>query len=604
MELDVESPRWSLLKRLVETKLDAAGVLGTAKRERFGSNPLGLSADNSLLLEFTGVGSPPRYRLLVSFLPIDLNSTLVQRHVARSKDLLLFDLALFCIPAELSGDDLFRLKQVGVHVLSLSFSELRGGAYQSIPDFIHVPGMGYSELLEANLLGNEITKRLRKKFHLVLSELAAASYTSYGTFATKTVMAYEDEVVRAAIEGLQQGQGDKGGLAIDVGCGDGRHTRLLARHFSEVIGFDISSRMLEAARSIDRDTRVDGVSPVTYYECDVEYEEFPDEIAIKGKADFVCASFGMPSFVEDTAAFARRVYGWLRPRGRALFTFYNAQSIALSIATPWRERALSASIDLVRNALDVELREDVRFSIYCRAYDSKIRDVISGPFRIERELTFPHLLAFLPPSVFGTDERPKQDVRDLVQSIDRTIADDTIFGRGHYVFLVVEKADFRREGRLKVQAALDRIGIQYEFLTHDEVLTMSDARRVLNLEPGEMIKTVIMKRSDIAEFIVILLAGSSRVDNAAVAVMLGCSPENLVLAPLPEIEVRFGFSLGGISPFGYEGSTRLVMDQRVARLKRDWLYMGAGESIVTLRMTNEAFREATKGYEVANIALP
>ncbi|GAA3672053.1 hypothetical protein GCM10022224_040290 [Nonomuraea antimicrobica] len=43
-----------------------------------------------------------------------------------------------------------------------------------------------------------------------------------------------------------------GGRALDFGCGAGRLTSALARHFSEVVGVDISEPMLQQARRLDR----------------------------------------------------------------------------------------------------------------------------------------------------------------------------------------------------------------------------------------------------------------------------------------------------------------------------------------------------------------
>jgi len=39
-------------------------------------------------------------------------------------------------------------------------------------------------------------------------------------------------------------------LAVDLGCGTGQNTRLLAPHFKEVAGFDISECQLEEARAV------------------------------------------------------------------------------------------------------------------------------------------------------------------------------------------------------------------------------------------------------------------------------------------------------------------------------------------------------------------
>lgn len=39
-------------------------------------------------------------------------------------------------------------------------------------------------------------------------------------------------------------------LAVDLGCGTGQNSRLLAPHFQEVVGIDISDGQLEEARAV------------------------------------------------------------------------------------------------------------------------------------------------------------------------------------------------------------------------------------------------------------------------------------------------------------------------------------------------------------------
>lgn len=48
----------------------------------------------------------------------------------------------------------------------------------------------------------------------------------------------------------------KWSTAIDVGCGSGQATFLLADHFDQVIGYDISEPQLEIANQLNRFTNV------------------------------------------------------------------------------------------------------------------------------------------------------------------------------------------------------------------------------------------------------------------------------------------------------------------------------------------------------------
>jgi prolyl-tRNA editing enzyme YbaK/EbsC (Cys-tRNA(Pro) deacylase)/ubiquinone/menaquinone biosynthesis C-methylase UbiE len=412
-------------------------------------------------------------------------------------------------------------------------------------------------------------------------------------------MAFEDEMIRSTLDEFLGGE--KGSLAIDVGCGNGRHSRVLASHFADVVAFDLSEKMVTAARKKDEKQLPANVKAVTYWECDIEYEAFPDEGDVQGSADFVCASFGMPSFVEDTVAFIRRVYKWLRPGGLALFTFYNSESVALTVETPWKERALSASIDLSRHALDVEIREDRHFSIYCRAFDDRIRDLVKSAFTVRREVTFPHVMAIMPPSVFGTDEYPRVVARDVFPRIDRAIASEKIPGRGHYVFLVLEKVDNRSDGYFRVIETLNKSGVEHEIIAHKEIVSASEAQNELGLLESQMVKTVVFKRIDTGGFLVALVPGKARAEMTALAEAGRLEPSQLVLAPAQEVETVFGFPIGGVSPVGYDSSVAVFVDGSLIESEEPWLYMGVGDNRKTLKITKSAFLRLIEGYSPARL---
>jgi SAM-dependent methyltransferase len=59
--------------------------------------------------------------------------------------------------------------------------------------------------------------------------------------------------IRACAPGLRPGR------ALDFGCGAGRLTQALARHFARATGIDISERMVALAREHCRDARIDFV---------------------------------------------------------------------------------------------------------------------------------------------------------------------------------------------------------------------------------------------------------------------------------------------------------------------------------------------------------
>jgi SAM-dependent methyltransferase len=64
----------------------------------------------------------------------------------------------------------------------------------------------------------------------------------------------ERDAERVLAAAAEHGLPRRFGRAFDFGCGVGRMTRALARRFDEVVGMDISPRMVELARRLNRDS--------------------------------------------------------------------------------------------------------------------------------------------------------------------------------------------------------------------------------------------------------------------------------------------------------------------------------------------------------------
>ncbi|KAM8856283.1 putative methyltransferase [Spinachia spinachia] len=91
-------------------------------------------------------------------------------------------------------------------------------------------------------------------------------------------------------------------LAVDVGCGTGQNSRLLAPHFREVVGIDVSDSQLEEARAVP------GYPNVTYRRGTAEELPFPD-----GCVDLLAAASAAHWF--DPARFLAEARRVLKPGG-------------------------------------------------------------------------------------------------------------------------------------------------------------------------------------------------------------------------------------------------------------------------------------------------
>ncbi|KAI5628511.1 hypothetical protein C0J50_3001 [Silurus asotus] len=91
-------------------------------------------------------------------------------------------------------------------------------------------------------------------------------------------------------------------LAVDLGCGTGQNTRLLAPHFQKVVGIDVSECQLEEARAVP------GFANVTYRSGPAEDLPFPD-----GSVDLLTAASAAHWF--DAERFLKEAARVLKPNG-------------------------------------------------------------------------------------------------------------------------------------------------------------------------------------------------------------------------------------------------------------------------------------------------
>lgn len=107
------------------------------------------------------------------------------------------------------------------------------------------------------------------------------------------------------VEGQLVGRADR---VLDVGCGTGGPTRHVARLAAEgdVMGIDLSTRMLELARSRSAD---DGLDNVTFVRGDAQVFPFEPDVF-----DIAISSFGTMFFNDPVAAYTN-ISGGLRSNG-------------------------------------------------------------------------------------------------------------------------------------------------------------------------------------------------------------------------------------------------------------------------------------------------
>ncbi|XP_051564713.1 putative methyltransferase DDB_G0268948 [Myxocyprinus asiaticus] len=112
-----------------------------------------------------------------------------------------------------------------------------------------------------------------------------------------------DELISKILQFLKRNKDSPYELAVDVGCGSGQGTLLLAPHFARVVGTDISPAQLEVAMK-----HHDCSLNVSYRECTAEDLPFED-----GSVDLVTAMSAFHWF--DRSSFLQEAHRVLKPHG-------------------------------------------------------------------------------------------------------------------------------------------------------------------------------------------------------------------------------------------------------------------------------------------------
>jgi ubiquinone/menaquinone biosynthesis C-methylase UbiE len=550
-----------------------------------------LNAQNAILLEFaTPYEEFPTlykahvYRLLIIFSLYEESefSPSLQQAIARLQYRDNIDRIVLWSTVEIAQDTLQSLKKIPADVIFIDIplhEEIH--KTKSVSFFIPIEGGDLTYSLTINIIAERLIKRLRKMFHLVLSEISAPIYDAHyakAKIATHEAMEFEEEKLIRLIKRIKAIGRDK--IAIDIGCGTGRHSFVLARHFETVYAYDFSTSMIFQANGVKREK---DIRNLFFAVNDFEYEKLADEDQFYGQCDLILASFGMGSFIEDTASMLRQFYEWLKPGGYIFLSFYNANAITLNVAPLWRDTSLAAQIDKDNHSLQVNLTPKTQFNIFCKLFDEGVEGEINKIFNIESITTYPMIMALLPNSLLENEF-----AHLTFTAADKTLAEQG--ENGYYATIIASKATQEVSGYRNVTRLLAQFNATHEIIEHVPVLSMPEVQEAIGYFPNCMIKTILLHNRKTKEYIAILLPAEKRVDKSQIARMLEVSSYQIKFATEKEV-LRLGFPVGGIAPFGFEEEEPVVKWVDAAILDYDcpWFYTGIGDNRKTLKIARSDF---------------
>jgi len=113
-----------------------------------------------------------------------------------------------------------------------------------------------------------------------------------------------------------------------------------------------------------------------------------------------------------------------------------------------------------------------------------------------------------------------------------------------------------------------------------EVRTLSDSARTaalaaaaLNVEVGQIVKSLVFVRDEGGEPVLVLCAGDRRVD----AARLGLSP-----APADRVRELTGFAIGGVPPVGHAEPSPTLIDDALFAFAEIWAAAGTPNAVFSL----------------------
>ncbi len=425
--------------------------------------------------------------------------------------------------------------------------------------------------------------------HLKLSAEAAKQYDELyenSNFATGSYMRYELETVKRFIS-----QAPSKSIALDLGCGTGRDSFYLYKHFQQIYGYDFSPEMIFYAEKNKLHKRVGNVS---FEVLDIEERELPWQ---NNTIPFINTAFGMGSFVQNIEQLFREVKRVLQPRGIAIFSFYNSKALVNKIELQWRP-ALAARVVEGEDCLEVNF-EGNKYKIAAKAYSvSEIRKKIINSFgqnNLIEITTFPTLSALFPQELFE-----KEETRKLCTNVDNLLANNLEIAAGPYIVAVCRKGGKHKEqepikGYANVLNLLKEHHIDptMRIKEHGPVKTMEEVKSVLEANSNIMVKSILVQIENMGQreettylhnnLFLIGVAADRKLDFSKLATILGMSRKKIKMAGQLQVEEITGFQVGSIPPFGLPKNIPVILDVKLKEQNEIWC--GTGKSTESIRLS-------------------
>lgn len=112
----------------------------------------------------------------------------------------------------------------------------------------------------------------------------------------------------------------------------------------------------------------------------------------------------------------------------------------------------------------------------------------------------------------------------------------------------------------------------------DSARTAAEAAAALGCSVGEIAKSIVFRRADDDNAVVVICSGDNRVDATKVATLVGAVGK----ADADFVRAATGYAIGGVSPVGHPDDVVLLVDRDLARFDTIWAAAGHPHAVFPL----------------------
>ena len=147
----------------------------------------------------------------------------------------------------------------------------------------------------------------------------------------------------------------------------------------------------------------------------------------------------------------------------------------------------------------------------------------------------------------------------------------------------------------RVRAAAEAAGLPLKIReTPQTTRTAEDAAAACGTSVAQIVKSLIFRKAESGEPVLILVSGANRVDQTAIKGAIG---EALKRIDANEVRTLTGFAIGGVAPLGSLTPLATYMDADLMRFETVWAAAGAPHAVFEVKP--QALAEATGASIVA-----